>query len=258
MTHYVDHVLAVFPFEAEIVSALNGPPVTYVGHRLANDPLLKKAYDMQAMHRRAGSASMHGHSDHPAKCLVLPGSRAGELKRLLPDFAETAHALADRKPGTTFHIPTLPRLEQEILAAVSSWSVPVKVTTGSDEKWLAFGQADVALAASGTILLELALCGLPCVSVYKLDPLAKLIMQRVTTWTAALPNIIADYPAINEYINESVRPGLVARRLERLMSNSNERYQMLADFDRVRELMQTDRPPADMAAIAVLNLCDVK
>ncbi len=255
MTHYVDHVLAIFPFEEKIVRELKGPPVTYVGHRLANDPALIQAYESQCARATARTKPVHGHEDNPAMCLVLPGSRKGELKRLLSDFTKTAHALAERKPGTTFHIPTLPRLEQDIVAAVSDWTVPVTITTGLEDKWRAFGQADVALAASGTVLLELALCGLPCVSAYKLDPLAKLIMKRVTTWTVALPNFIADYPTINEYINESVRPGLIARRLERLMTDSNERIQMLADFDRVRNLMQTDRPPADIAAETVLDLC---
>jgi len=79
------------------------------------------------------------------------------------------------------------------------------------------------------------------------------MMYRVTAWTAALPNFIADYPVINEYINETVRPGLLARRLLNLMSNSPERRTMIEAFDRVRMAMETDVPASDLAADTVLS-----
>ncbi|MCP4314504.1 MAG: lipid-A-disaccharide synthase [Hyphomicrobiales bacterium] len=255
MTAYIDHILSILPFEAEIVSRLGGPPLTYVGHRLVSDQSMHAAQSRQRERRSAAREKDDPVSDNPL-CLVLPGSRNGEIKRLLPDFARAAHQLAERMTNVRFQIPTLPRLEATVRAATTNWTVPVEITTSSDEKWQAFSEADVALAASGTVLLELSLAGVPCISAYKLDALAKPFMYKVTAWTAALPNFIADYPLINEYINENVRPGLIARRLERLLHCSTEREEMLAGFDQVRAAMETDRPPAEMAADVVSDILE--
>lgn len=255
MTAYVDHILSILPFEADIVSALGGPPLTYVGHHLVSTPQLRDATAKQAQLRTTFESTGDGNGQPPL-CLLLPGSRRGEIKRLLPDIGKAAHQLAERMPEVRFHLQTLPRLEQQIRSATSGWTIPMEIATSSDEKWDAVANANAALAASGTVLLELSLAGVPCVSVYKLDGLSKLFMGMVTTWTAALPNLIADYPVVNEYINESVRPGLIARRLERLLKNTAERRQMLVDFDRVREAMDTDLQPAETAAGIVLSLLD--
>ncbi|MCY6380934.1 lipid-A-disaccharide synthase [Hoeflea prorocentri] len=253
MRAYVDHVLSIFPFEAEVVERLGGPPLTYVGHRLATDASLLAAASHQRS-RRALTVSPEEPVSQEPLCLIMPGSRSGELKRLLPDFSETAHVLAERMPGVRFQIPTLPRLEDKVRAGVAEWTVPVRVTTSAEEKVEAFAQADVALAASGTVLLELALVGVPCVSAYRVDPLSMLIAHRITAWTAALPNFIADYPLINEYMAQMIRPPLIARRLERLLHESAERHEMLQGFDIVREKMTVDKPPADIAAAVVAEL----
>ena len=251
MAGYIRHVLSVFPFEPDIVARLGGPPVTYVGHRLMSDPGLAVAIAAQRRRRPANEPQPSAVS--AACCLLLPGSRAGEIRRLLPAFGEAAAELAKRRSGTRFVLPTLPRFESEIRAAVRHWGIEVEVTTGEEAKWQAFLSADAALAASGTVLLELALAGVPCVSTYKLDPVAKLMMRHVNAWTVALPNFIADYPIINEYINESVRPGLLARRLENLIADSSERHAMLAGFDRVRTAMETQVPAGEHAAEIVLQ-----
>ncbi len=253
MTGYIDHVLSIFPFESEVVSRLGGPPVTYVGHRLMSDEGLLSAAQAQNEGQRQRAAFAAAEPFERACCLLLPGSRNQEIKLLLPAFGETVAALESRHPGLRFVVPTLPRLEDRVRAATASWGVKVDVVTGEAAKWQAFARADAALAASGTVLLELALAGVPCISVYKLDAVSKLMMYRVTTWTAALPNLIADYPVVNEYINETVRPGLLARRLLNLMSNSQERNTMIESFDRVRHAMATNVPASDLAADTVLG-----
>lgn len=255
MNAYVDHILSILPFEAEIVSRLGGPPLTYVGHRLASDPSMHAASSRQKERRSVSRNRNEPVSVHPL-CLVLPGSRGGETRRLLPDFAGVVHRLAERMPNVRFHIPTLPRLEKSVREATADWTVPVEITTSSEDKWQAFSEADVALAASGTVLLELSLAGVPCISTYKLDALAKPFMYKITAWTVALPNFIADYPIISEYINENIRPGLIARRLERLLHRSTEREEMLSGFDQVRDAMQTDRPPAEIAADVVSDILE--
>ncbi|MEM9104343.1 MAG: lipid-A-disaccharide synthase [Pseudomonadota bacterium] len=253
MTAYIDHILSILPFEPKVVADLGGPPLTYVGHRLASDPALLKATENQKSRQLSKPKPDELVSEAPL-CLLLPGSRRGELKRLLPDFSKVVEILAARTPGIRFQIATLPRLESTIRPIVSDWSVPVAITTDSQDKWTALSEADVALAASGTVLLELAIAGVPCVSIYRLDAMTKPFEHLVTTWTAALPNLVVDHPVINEYVNENIRPGLIARRLERLLHGSAERQTMLAEFENVRAAMQTEQPPAELAAEVVSDL----
>lgn len=249
MTGYIDHVLSVLPFEPEIVAALGGPPITYVGHSLVSDPGLVAARKAQAARRRAPAIG----DPAPRTCLVLPGSRSSELTRLLPVYERVLVELAHRNPAMRFVLPAVRRHETTIRGIVSGWAVKPEIVVGPGAKWQAFGEADAAVAASGTVLLELAIAGVPCVSVYKLDPLARVLMWRIRTWSAALPNLIADYPVISEYINEMVRPVRIARWVERLSSETLHRQAMIEGFDLVRGRMRTERPPSEHAADVVLE-----
>ncbi|MGN6551952.1 MAG: lipid-A-disaccharide synthase [Pararhizobium sp.] len=254
MVRYVDHVLSVLPFEPKILKQLGGPPVTYVGHSMADDPGLLAARAAQD-EKRVGRAVEDG---GPRTCLVLPGSRSSELKRLLPPLARAVAELKARRPATRFVLPAVTRHEARIREAVAGWPVQPEVVVGPRAKWRAFAEADAAIAASGTVLLELALAGVPCVSVYKLDALARLLTWRIKTWTAALPNMVADYPVIPEYINESVRPGRLVRWMERLTSDTLERRAMIEGFDIVKSAMATTREPAEHAAAVVLEVVEKK
>ncbi len=248
MTGYVDHVLSVLPFEPDIVAALGGPPITYVGHSLVSDPGLVAAREKQSKRRAPAAADAA-----PRTCLVLPGSRTSELVRLLPVYELALAELAARNPGMRFVLPAVRRHETRIRETVARWTVKPEIVVGPAAKWQAFGEADAAMAASGTVLLELAIAGVPCVSVYKLDPLARMMMRRIRTWSAALPNLIADYPVISEYVNETVRPARLARWIERLSSETLQRQAMIEGFDLVRARMATARPPSEHAAEVVLR-----
>lgn len=249
MVAYVDHVLSVLPFEADVMTRLGGPPVTYVGHSMVSDPGL---VDARAAQQRKTAPTV-GEAP-PATCVILPGSRSSELKRLLPALERAAAELAARMPGTRFILPAVPRHERRIRDAIERWAVRPEVVVGTKAKWAAFAEADAAIAASGTVLLELALVGVPCVSIYKLDALAKLLTWRIKTWTAALPNMIADYPVIPEYMNESVRPARLARWVERLAGETLQRKAMIEGFDRVRDAMRTAGNPAEHAADVILDV----
>lgn len=224
MLGYIDHVLAILPFEPLLLEELGGPQATYVGH-----PLAGTATPSLSMNVPAGGGK---------RLLMLPGSRRGEVMRLLPVFAETARHLAERNDGIGIVIPAVPHLKSFIEEGVRGWAISPIIVSGEDEKKVAFAGADAALAASGTVCLELALADVPMVAVYKLDPIARQLRFLVTTWTANLPNLIADYPAVPEYIDEFARPLLLARALERLLSDTDQRRGQLAAFRIVREAMR--------------------
>ncbi len=252
MRPYVDHVLAVLPFEPEVMRSLGGPPTTYVGHRLASDAnvLQVRARQVEKHDAKAGMA--------PATCLLLPGSRASEITRLLPDFGETAKELRSRHPDMQFLLPTVPKQEGLVRQITASWAFKPEITVGPAAKWQAFAEADAAIAASGTVILELALAGIPVISAYKADWIIRLMHKRIKIWTAAIPNLVADYPVVPEYLNEAIRPGALARWMERLTTATPEREAMLSGYRTVWQRMATEKPPGESAARIVLEVLHTK
>ncbi|MGO4623719.1 lipid-A-disaccharide synthase [Ensifer sp. 2YAB10] len=252
MRGYVDHVLAVLPFEPQAMERLQGPPTTYVGHRLASDANLL-AVHASRQQRLAGTTDVR-----VSTCLLLPGSRSSEVGRLLPIFAAMVEELSSRHPGIRFLLPTVPRQEKLVREITASWPVQPEITVGTAEKWAAFDRADAAIAASGTVILELALAGVPVVSTYDPDFLVKLLHKRIRIWSGALPNLIADFPIVPEYFGESIRPGALTRWVERLSAATAQRASMLDGYTLVQQRMATSRPPGDMAAEIVLGYLENK
>ncbi|MEX6507622.1 lipid-A-disaccharide synthase [Jiella sp. M17.18] len=247
MRPYIDHAICALPFEPETLQRLGGPPATYVGHPLMTVP------GMAAILARDGDLAERKPATAPT-LLILPGSRSGEIVRLLDDFGETLQRLDRRVPGLRAILPTLPRHRARIEAAVAGWRAKPEIVTGEAEKWAAFAKADAALAASGTVSLELALAGVPMALAYRLDPVAYRFRNLVTAWTAALPNFIVGHPLVPEHFHEFVRPEHLARRLQRLLTDTPERRSQMAGFAEIRRLMAVDRPPGEAAADVVLGL----
>ncbi|GHC62036.1 lipid-A-disaccharide synthase [Limoniibacter endophyticus] len=242
MKPYVDHILCVLPFETSVLKALNGPQGTYVGHRLASNPALVKAREAQMSRDRTELKTL----------LVLPGSRGSEIDALLPAFGETISTLVER--GNDFHVllPSVPRHAEKIRELAKAWRVSAEILVDDAAKWEAFGKADAALAASGTVLLELALARVPMLSCYRTDFAMRLFTHLITSWSGALPNIIADRPIVTEFYDKMIRPGLLARAIEGLTQHQPTRYAHLAGLDEVWDAMQTERPSGEIAAEVVL------
>lgn len=246
MKAFVDRVLCLLPFEAAELERLEGPPGTYVGHRLTRDPGVALAAAAQGVERALSD-------DREKRLLVLPGSRRSEIKALIEPFGETVSLLLARGHRLRLALPTVPLVAEMVREATRNWLVTPEITTDAEAKWRAFGDADAALAASGTVALELALCGTPVVSCYKLDPLARLARRWFTAWSASLPNIVTDRLVVPEYIDEWLRPAYVARNLEALMGDTHLRRWQKDGFEEVRRRMATDRPAGELAAEAVLR-----
>lgn len=247
MLPYVDHVLAVLPFEPEVMRTLGGPPTTYVGHRLTAEPAL-----LEARRRRAEMKPLR--DDVRKTIMLLPGSRASEITKLLPYFGDAVSELRARNGEMRFVLPTTSRREALVRELVKDWATKPDIVTGTDAKWQAFADADAAMAASGTVILELGLTGVPCVSAYKTDWIIKLLTGRIKIWTAAIPNLIADYAVVPEYINEVVRGASFTRWMEKLSTDTLPRRSMMEGYDLVWERMRTEKPPGEHAAEIVLEV----
>ena len=191
--------------------------------------------------------------DRQKTLLLLPGSRKGEVTRLLGPFGETVSELEARGHRLRLVMPTVPHVERRVADAVSGWRNRPEIVLDQQRKWQSFGEADAALVASGTVSLELALCGVPLVSCYKLDPLMRLVQHRITVWSALLPNLIADRPVAPEYYDRYVRPPMLARHIEQLFGDTPLRTWQKQGFDEVRRRMSTARPAGEAVAEIVLR-----
>ncbi|UCI05612.1 lipid-A-disaccharide synthase [Mesorhizobium sp. B1-1-8] len=246
MKPYVDHILCILPFEVKALARLGGPPGTYVGHRLTQDPGVLGALRAQEMPRDLSD-------DRVKTLLVLPGSRRGEVSRLIGPFGETVSVLRARGHRLRLLLPTVPHVADLVRTSVSRWDEKPEIVLEPERKWQAFGKADAALIASGTVSLELALSAVPMISCYRLDPVMRLVQGLVTVWSAALPNLIADQTIVPEHYNQYVRPHYLARQLEGLFSATAYRAWQKDGFAEVARRMATERPSGEIAAEVVMG-----
>ena len=247
MVPYVDRVLCILPFELEELRRLGGPPGTYVGHRLTSDTGILHAAHVQSERPKPASQD-------EKTLLVLPGSRKSEVKGLAPAFGATIALLRERGTRLRLLVPTVPGVADLVEAETAKWAQQPEIIIDPVRKWQAFGEADAALAASGTVSLELALCRVPLVACYQSDRLMRVFMGLITTWSASLPNLIADRVIVPEYYDRFIRPGMLARQLEQLtIPDSDARRLQLQGFAEVKKRMATTRRPGAVAAEAVLQ-----
>ncbi|OYX84462.1 MAG: lipid-A-disaccharide synthase, partial [Azorhizobium sp. 32-67-21] len=146
----IDRLLALLPFEPAVHDKLGGPPTTYVGH-----PLLERLSEL-----RPSDEEQVRRESAPPRLVVLPGSRRSEIERLGEVFGAALGRVAAGREVEII-LPTLPRRLEQVSAIVARWPVTVRIVTDEAEKYAAFRTARVALAASGTVTLELALAGVP-------------------------------------------------------------------------------------------------
>jgi lipid-A-disaccharide synthase len=246
MKNHIDHVLCILPFEAAELARLGGPPGTYVGHRLTRDAGIEVAAQGQESPRNSDPS-------REKVLLLLPGSRKGEVRSLLDPFGKTVSVLRARGHRLRLLLPTVPHAAGLVAASVASWEQKPEIILEPARKWQAFGEADAALIASGTVSLELALAGVPMVSSYKLDPVARLAAGMITAWSALLPNLIADRPLVPEFYDRYVRPENLARHLEALFADTALRQWQKEGFAEVARRMATQRPSGELAAEVVLS-----
>ena len=246
MAPYVDRILCVLPFEPEILEKLDGPHGTYVGHRLVHHSNV-----LAAAQAKSARAADH---ERVRQLLVLPGSRRSEVRKLIEPFGHTVEILAQRHQNFRVILPTVPHVAELVKEATAGWAVVPDIMTSEEEKWRAFADADAALAASGTVALELALSGVPLISCYKTDPVFRpLLMRMIKVWSASLPNLIAGWPIVPEYYDAHIRPERLARTIEQLWDNTSARHAQMDGFAQVRNEMAITRLPGELAAEAVLE-----
>jgi lipid-A-disaccharide synthase len=211
MAAYLDRVMTLLPFEPPFFTR-EGLRADFVGH-----PVLESGAD-----HGDGPAFRARHGIDAAATLLalLPGSRAGEISRHLPILRATVDQLASTRPNLRLVMPTVDHVERMIRGAIADWSSRPIVVTGERDKFDAFAAANGAVAASGTVSLELALAQTPSIIVYRVNPLSAAIARRMVTIDyASLVNILLKTEAVPELLQEKCRPELIAATLDNLLGN---------------------------------------
>jgi lipid-A-disaccharide synthase len=246
MRAYVDHVLALLPFEPAAHRRLGGPPCTFVGHPLSEE-IGKLRPGPEEARRRAAD---------PPVLLVLPGSRPGEVANHLVVFGQTVALLAERCGPLEVVLPTVANLAEQVRAQVDGWTVRPRVVVGQDEKWAAFRLARAALAASGTVTLELALAGIPTAVAYRASWFTELIYRTIVRVpTIVLANLVLENNVMPEFIQRDANPDQLARALAPLIGETPERGRQLAAFARLDAAMRIGTArPSEAAAEVVLEV----
>jgi lipid-A-disaccharide synthase len=244
MRAYVDHVLAILPFEPEAQRRLGGPPTTYVGHPLAEE--------VDAL--RPGEAELARRKQDPPVVLVLPGSRSSEIRRLLPPFGAAIERVHQRFGEIELLLPTLPALSEMIHAEIHRWRIASRILTDPQEKLEAFRVARAALAASGTVTLELALAAVPTVAAYRISAWEAAIARRlIRVPSVILANLVIGENVVPELLQEACTPERLAEALLPLLSDTPERRRQLEAFDRLDRIMDLENArPSRRAAEIVL------
>jgi lipid-A-disaccharide synthase len=244
MLRYVDHVLALLPFEPEQYRKLRGPPCSYVGHPLTE----------QLVSLRPAGEELARRNASPPVLLVLPGSRRSEIGRHMAVFGQTLARL--QAEGLMFEaiLPTMPHLEAAVADGLKGWPVQPRVVMGEQEKRAAFRIAHAALAKSGTVTLELALSGVPMVTAYRTGAIEASILRRlIKVESVILANLVIGENVIPEYLQEACTPENLAGAVRELLSDTALRRKQVEAFARLDRIMSTgDQPPSARAADIVL------
>jgi lipid-A-disaccharide synthase len=237
MARVIDHVLALLPFEPPYMTAA-GMTCDFVGHPVVAEPLATEA-------ERAAFAG-------PGPLLLaLPGSRRGEVTRLAPVFGAVVGRLKARHPDLRVALPTVRGVANLVRQLTADWPVAPQIIVDPGPKRGAFGAADVALAASGTVSLELAANGCPMVIAYDMHPLTLWLMRRAALVdTVTLVNLVSETRAVPEFIGPDCRAERIAPALEAVLAEPGAQKAAMALT--MQRLGRGGEPPGLRAARSVL------
>ena len=244
MARLFDHLMTLWPFEPALFER-EGLATTFVGHSLVE----AEPGDGAAFRAR------HGIAPGDTLLAVLPGSRAGEVRRLLPVFREVLERLSADIPGLHLAVPTVGTVAERVQDTVAGWPWPAAVTLGEEEKQGAFAASRAALGASGTVALELALAGVPQVTAYRLNPATALIGRAVIRRRRFCPvNILLDRPVVPELIQGDCRPGPLVQALRPLLIDGETRAAQLTGFQELADRLGGSGRPSLRAAETVRRI----
>jgi lipid-A-disaccharide synthase len=247
MARWYDHLMTLLPFEPPYFERV-GLSCCFVGH-----PVLESGAD----HGEGGRfRAKYGLSDHDLLITVLPGSRGGEVRRLLPIFGSTMHNLAEMVGPLRVVVPTVANVATSVAEAVRAWPGDPILVLQPRDKYDAFAASHAALAASGSVALELALARLPMVVGYRLNPLTEVLLKRILKVRQVnLVNLLLEKVLVTELLGPGCTPERLAASLTQLIRDKRVRATHQQGYDEaVQRLVSNGVPPSLRAADQILEL----
>jgi len=253
---YLDRVLALFPFEPPYFEE-EGLHCDFVGH-----PVVERVANLPP---RAGADLREdlGIAPNANVVLVAPGSRRSEISRLGKPFGDAVARLVEHDPDVEIILPVAGAVAEEVRAMAQVWPAKTHILdprgldfeTAEQRKFAAFAAANFALAASGTVTLELAAFRVPMIVGYRMPKLNEFILRRVMTVdTGTLVNIITGTKIVPEYWQDDCSGTQLAKGLRSLIENGKARDDQVAGFDRAFEALgESDDAPSKRAAQSVIS-----
>lgn len=248
---FLSHLLVLFPFEPPYFEK-HGLATDFVGHSV-----VEGAADLSAM-QAAGQGLLQRLGIAPGRpvLVVLPGSRSSEVRHLAPVFGETLALLKARLPDLEVLVPTVPNVAALVREATAAWPVAPHILEGAADKLPAMAAARVALAASGTVALEIALAETPMVIAYKANPLSAAVFRLMAkVHFVNLINIMEGEGIVPELLQGRCRPDLLADEVGRLFGDESARQRQIDAMRRVTTALGRGGPaPSTRAARAILSV----
>lgn len=247
MVPHIDRILALLPFEPAALERLRGPQTIYVGH-----PLIERLAELRP---DTAEAKVRADEDAPL-VLILPGSRRSEIRHLMPVFCDAVARIAAARPGARFVLPAVAHLREEIAQAVSAWPIRPEIVVGEGGKLAAFRTARAALAASGTVTLELALAQVPTVAAYRgAGWEAALARRLIKLPSVILPNLILGRSVVPEFLQDDVTAQALGNHVLAVLSEGGDRDAQLEGFAEIETIMKSaGASPAANAVEAALAM----
>jgi len=247
MARWYDHLLTLLPFEPAYFERV-GLPTSHVGH-----PVLESGAE------RGDAARFRAEHAIGADELVisaLPGSRGGEVRRLLPIFGAALAKLEAAIGPFRVAVPTVETVADLVTEGAHGWPGAPIVLRGSQAKYDAFAASRAALAASGTVALELAVAGLPMAVAYRLNPLTEALLDRVLKVRQVnLVNLMLGRQLVPEYLRGDCTPEKLAGGLAELIRDERVRSAHREGYDEaVRRLRADGASPSRNAADRILGI----
>lgn len=246
VARFLTHLLTLFPFEPPYFGK-EGLPTTFVGH-----PLVEIGFD--AISKEEARKKLKLKKDERL-ILLLPGSREGEIKRLLPLMLDVVRRFQSQAQTLKFILVTLPRQRAGVQAFLEDFPIPIEVETDPIRKRILMRASDLALAASGTVSLELALCETPHIVSYKINPLtARIVKYLIRVRYVSLVNLLLDQPIVPELLQENCTAEKMYRATLRLLEKKPHEEQHKALSKIKGMLAPVGNIPSQVAADIILQI----
>ncbi len=249
MAKIVDHMAVILPFEKALYENAN-VPVTFTGHPLTDEVVADKSRQQARTQLKIDDKTTLG---------LFPGSRSGEIKRVLPILLASAQLIIKEKPDIQFVLPVASTIKEEDLAPFRAKMNELSVVTSKQPFYDVIQSCDVILSASGTAILEIGLLEVPMVIVFKIAPLSHYILSKmVSIKHLGLVNIIPGKEIVKEFIQQNAKPPDIAAEALRLLTDKKYYETMRHELSLIRQLLGSGNGSKNVAQLAYDMLNETK